>query len=278
VIVVRVTRRQALVRTNDGEVIEGILKTKFLDTVVGDLVTLNEERVIIARSERRNLLRRSLDEKQKNLVANLDLLLVITAPPPLLNTKVIDRMLTGARAEGIQTALVFNKSDLGKFDTKGYEHEKIFEISAKFEKGLSELFEFISPYHHVALCGVSGVGKSTILKKLVPSAQAKINEVSEKTGQGRQTTSEAIGYTRNESQLITDLPGVQSFGLSHLTPDLLRESFPEFSGIQCKFRDCSHRAEPGCSVKSAVDEGKIARFRYDSYLEILTELEQSLPY
>lgn len=277
-IVIRASRRNTLVRNKSGELLECTLKTKFLDTVVGDQVTLNEENVVIDRAKRKNLLRRSFEERQKNLVANLDLLLVITAPPPLFNTKVIDRMLVGAQAENIKTALVFNKSDLSDCITNGYEHEEKFEISAKFEKNLDRLFDFIKPFSHVALCGVSGVGKSTLLKKLIPSAQAKTSEVSERTGQGKQTTSEAVGYLRGESQLITDLPGVQAFGLTHLSPEQLRFAFPEFAQIQCRFRDCSHRAEPGCLVKEALESGSIARFRYDSYIEILSELEQSLPY
>lgn len=277
-IVVRASRRHILVNNKHGELIEGNLKTKFLDTVVGDLVTLNEEHVVIERAPRKNLLKRSIEEKQKNLVANLDLLLVITAPPPLFNTKVIDRMLVGARSEGIKTALIFNKIDLGIFKPKGYELEETFELSAKFEMGLESLIDFISPFSHIALCGVSGVGKSTLLKKLVPSASTRIGEISQKTGHGKQTTSEAIGYLRNDSQLITDLPGVQSFGLTHLSTEELRLSFPEFLTYQCRFRDCSHRDEPECQIKNALKEGSIAESRYYSYLEILTELEQSTPY
>ncbi len=277
-IVVRASRRNTLVRNKEGELLECTLRTKFLDTVVGDQVTVNEENVIVDRRERKNLLRRSFEERQKNLVANLDLLLVITAPPPLFNTKIIDRMLVGAHAENIKTALVFNKCDLNDCVTTGYEFETKFEVSAKFEKNLDVLFEFIQPFSHIALCGVSGVGKSTILKKLIPSAQAKTSEVSERTGQGKQTTSEAVGYMRGDSQLITDLPGVQAFGLTHISAEELRFAFPEFAQVKCKFRDCSHRAEPGCLIKDALESGSIARFRYDSYIEILSELEQSLPY
>jgi ribosome biogenesis GTPase len=133
-----------------------------------------------------------------------------------------------------------------------------------------------------ALCGVSGVGKSTILNRLVPDAQARTGAVSDRTGQGKQTTTQprAFLYGTGGDKAIIDFPGVQFFGLSHETPQAITKAFPEFLAAAhgCRYADCRHLQEPECAVRTAIEAGTIASWRYDSYRQILQEIEDAREY
>ncbi len=224
--------------------------------------------------------------------ANIDLLCVITAVGSTLNPVVIDRMLVAARVQTIPTILVINKADLGASDL-----EELFSIykkvgiqllacSAKFGEGLEQLeCRIQAPQVNVAaLCGVSGVGKSTILNRLVPDARTRTGELSVKTGQGKQTTSQPRGFLYEPAQstrkIIIDFPGVQFFGLSHVSVDAVEAAFDEFAQfkVRCRFLDCKHLQEPQCEVRDAVERGEIAPWRYESYLQILQEIDESREY
>ena len=128
------------------------------------------------------------------------------------------------------------------------------------------------------------MGKSSILNALVPGARTRIGEVSERTGQGKQTTTQPRGFlytSRTEAtKIIIDLPGVQFFGLSHLTQLDVGQAFQEIAQAAsgCKFRDCAHVKERSCAVRDAVASGAIARWRYQSYLQILEEIEEAKEY
>jgi ribosome biogenesis GTPase len=222
--------------------------------------------------------------------ANIDLLCVITGVGQVLNPTVIDRMLVAARVQQIPSLLVINKSDLGVEDlgaiTDVYQEigvEMIF-CSAKFNKNFEEVERRIAaPSVRVsALCGVSGVGKSTILNRLVPGAKAKTGEVSERTGQGKQTTTQPRGflYGPSNEKVIIDFPGVQFFGLSHVTPEEVAAAFPEFVALAagCRFANCRHLQEPDCAVREALEADRVAPWRYDSYLQILKEIEEARKY
>jgi ribosome biogenesis GTPase len=163
--------------------------------------------------------------------------------------------------------------------------------SAKSGDGIDEIRALIEdPYVSVAaLCGVSGVGKSTILNRLIPSAKTRTGEVSERTGQGRQTTSQPRGFVYPSSKdsdplsppkIVIDLPGVQFFGLAHLDERDVIDAFSEIKeiGLDCRFRDCAHIKERSCAVRAAVESGAIARWRYQSYLQILEEIKEAKEY
>jgi ribosome biogenesis GTPase len=136
----------------------------------------------------------------------------------------------------------------------------------------------------MALCGVSGVGKSSILNALIPGTRTRTGEVSEKTGQGKQTTSQPRGFlfagTAADHKVVIDLPGVQFFGLAHLTSQDVSVAFQEIVNAAqgCRFRDCRHIKEKECAVRDAVEQGTIAAWRYHSYLQILDEIEEAKEY
>lgn len=293
--VVEVSRRFVKIVAPSRSIITGIVSSKNLEVVVGD-VALFEERdgdifvTEVASSERG--LYRSVHGKLKKMGSNIDRLMVITASGPTFNPVVIDRMLVAARARAIPATLVINKIDLGLSDLEEmiavYRRIGIPVLlcSAKKGQGMAELRAIIDApeVEIVSLCGVSGVGKSTILNALVPGAKTKTGDVSAKTGQGKQTTTQPRGhlYTGSEglAKVIVDLPGVQFFGLSHLSDEEARLAFQEMSEVAeaCRFGDCKHVQEPECAVKVAVARGEIASWRYESYLQILNEIAEVKQY
>jgi ribosome biogenesis GTPase len=224
--------------------------------------------------------------------ANIDRLFVITSIDANLNPSAIDRMLLAGKVQGIPTTLVANKSDLGVsvadpfFAVYRNIGIDVLTCSAKADHGLDSLRDILArpDMRVVALCGVSGVGKSTILNRLVPGAKARTGEVSERTGQGRQTTSQPRGflYTADETKprIVIDFPGVQFFGLSHVPPTAIADGFDEFHERKdaCRFVNCRHLKEPDCAVVAAVELGEIAPWRYSSYLGILDEIEEARKY
>ena len=292
--VVSVSRRYVTLRLNDGSEHRGISSFQSLETVVGDRVTYSENegsyfvKEILPRS---NFLRRTYGKATKRIGSNLDRLFVVTAVAPLFNTIFIDRVLTAAFYEDIECTILLNKTDLGVDDTEAliqiYENLNIdvVRLSAKTGDGLDPLREILTDNELkiVSLCGVSGVGKSTILNALLPEVNLRTNEVSHKTGQGRQTTTQSFAYPykrEGDELLIVDLPGVQNFGISHLDKVDVALAMPDLKEASsgCEYHDCLHIAEPVCGVKSALDEGLMAESRYLSYLDMLDEIESMKEY
>lgn len=296
--VLRATRRYLFLldAQAQGNIIKGIMASKALEATIGDVVQYtenNDKKPLITQiQKRKNLLYRSFGSTKKRIAANLDHLYIVTAPIPLFNTIFIDRILAAAHHESINCSIIVNKVDLGLSETETAIdcYRKlgipIISCSAKTDHDLTALKEKLEDANlkTVALAGISGVGKSSILKKLLPGVEIATAKVSAKTGQGRQTTSASFAYQyrrNNAEQLfIIDLPGVQNFGISHLDRmDILR-SFSEFTehSAKCEYYDCFHLEEPECGVKDALSKGLIAESRYASYLDMLAELEQNRRY
>jgi ribosome biogenesis GTPase len=293
--VLEVSRRFVTVLGADGSITIGTASSKNADVVVGDLVTCEDrdgELFIIDVAPAKRSLYRTFHGTLKRMGANIDALCVITAAGPTWNPVAIDRMLAAGRVQSIPTTLVVNKIDLGvgeiseMIDTYASVGVSVIQCSAKRGDGIDAVRAIVesSGVQIAALCGVSGVGKSSILNALIPGARTRTGEVSERTGQGRQTTTQPRGFLYATSggapSVVIDLPGVQFFGLSHLTPHDVASAFQEIrhAALGCKFRDCAHVKERSCAVRDAVESGDIARWRYQSYLQILEEIAEAREY
>lgn len=289
-----VSRRHVSLLTMEG-ILSGTIASRALDVVTGDRVVYEKRDGKVFVTDvvpSTRTLSRSYRGALKRMGANIDLLLVITAVGPTLNPATIDRMLIAARVQNIPVVLVVNKWDLEKGESADFleVYRKIgitvVPCSAKFGQDFADVQSLIHApdVSVVALCGVSGVGKSTILNRLVPGAAARTGEVSERTGQGRQTTSKPRGFLYSDfdscRRIIVDFPGVGFFGLSHLEKDKVVAAFDEFVeyGQRCRFLNCRHLQEPSCAVREAIENGDIASWRYHSYLQILDEIEEAREY
>jgi len=299
--VITTTRRSAHVLTErDCIPLRSAISNQVQGVCVGDIVELSPNNnpnvaedghsaTSILRSiyPRKNCLFRSFGTRRKNICANVDLALIITAPGILGNTIFIDRILCACTLEQIPAVLIINKSDIDDPDElfEIYQSLDILLIisSAHTGEGMDQIRSLllVPTLNTVVLCGISGVGKSSIVNNLMPEIGRKIQAVSRKTGQGQQTTSQAEGFlmSRNSSNslLVVDTPGVQNFGLAHLTEEECRHGFTDIVDLsdKCEFRDCKHIEEVKCGVLDGLSSGIFPISRYESYLNILQEVEQS---
>jgi ribosome biogenesis GTPase len=293
--VLEVSRRFVTLLTADGSTVTGTLSSKSLDFVAGDIVSFasKDGEIFVTQGQpAQRSLYRTFHGSLKRMGANIDLLCVITAGGPTWNPVAIDRMLAAGTVQNIPTVLIVNKIDLGvgeiqsMIDVYSQVGVHVMQCSAKRGDGIAELRAMLQrdSVQVMALCGVSGVGKSSILNALIPGTRTRTGEVSEKTGQGKQTTSQPKGFlfagAAASHKVVIDLPGVQFFGLAHLTSQDVSVAFQEIVNTAqgCRFRDCRHIKEKECAVREAVEQGTIAPWRYHSYLQILDEIEEAKEY
>lgn len=293
--VIQTTRRYVDIVTFAGEEKRVIVASKFSHVTVGDTVqvdTAKDDWIIIGVDEPRNELLRSYQGNNKRVVANLDHLFIMAAPLPLFNYSFIDRVITVATLQEIPFSIVINKSDVDMQESRslidvyqnlGY---PLIFTAALLDQGLAPIQELCRTFSFklVAVTGVSGVGKSTLVNKIIPDASRNTQQVSQKTGQGKQTTSTARAFRLKREQngdlLVVDLPGIQFFGIDHLEASNVQYGFPELLKFRssCQYRDCRHIDEPGCAVLQALHHGAVAETRYGAYRGMLREIEQAKRY
>ena len=216
-------------------------------------------------------------------VANMDALVVFAANVnPVTEPFLIDRVAAIAGDQGVQVILCVNKCDLDPaldlveiYRKAGF---TVIRTSAETGEGVEELRELIEG-KLTAFTGNSGVGKSSILNRLAPELNLATGEVSEKLGRGRHTTRHVELYCLGEGTYVADTPGFSSFDTDQMEVILkenLQYSFPDFGPYvgKCRFDDCSHRKEPDCAVRMAVEAGDIGKSRYDSYLKLYESYSQ----
>ena len=216
-------------------------------------------------------------------VANVDALVVFAANVnPVTEPFLIDRVAAIAGDQEVQVILCVNKCDLDPatdlvriYQNAGF---SVIRASAETGEGVEELRQLLQG-KLTAFTGNTGVGKSSMLNRLCPELQLATGEVSEKLGRGRHTTRHVELFRLAEDTYVADTPGFASFDTEQMDVILkenLQYAFSDFAPFmgQCQFHDCSHRAEPGCRIRQAVEDGEIERSRYDSYLRLYEKSSQ----
>lgn len=216
-------------------------------------------------------------------VANVDALVVFAANVnPVTEPYLIDRVAAIAGDQEVQVILCVNKCDLDPATdlVKIYTHAgfPVIRASAETGEGVEQLRALLEG-KLTAFTGNTGVGKSSMLNRLCPELQLATGEVSEKLGRGRHTTRHVELYRLSENTYVADTPGFSSFDTDQmdvLLKENLQYAFADFAPYlgECQFHDCSHRSEPGCKVRQAVEAGEIEKTRYDSYLRLYEKSSQ----
>lgn len=301
-LVIKNTGSWYTVKTVEGSVVECKIKGNFRlkgirstnPVAVGDHVEieLNSQNTafITAIGDRKNyIIRKSQNlSKQSHIIAaNVDqAFLVVTVERPQTSTTFIDRFLATAEAYSVPVVLVFNKTDLlddglmryqrmmtDLYETVGY---KCVAVSAETGEGMDVLMEMLRD-RITLLSGHSGVGKSTMINRLLPGVNLRTAEISDAHNTGMHTTTFSEMLPLPGGGYIIDTPGIKGFGTFNMEPEELTSYFKEIFRFSkdCRFSNCTHTHEPGCAVLKAVEEHYIAASRYQSYLSMLEDKDEN---
>ena len=316
-LVIKNTGSWYTVLTDDGQLLDCKVKGNFRikgirstnPVAVGDRVVVGDGNWITEIADRKNyIIRKSINlSKQSHiLAANVDqAMLVITVARPETSTTFIDRFLASAEAYRVPVILIFNKSDILNDDERRYQQMviQLYEtigyechaISAQTGDGVETLRPLLDG-KITLLSGNSGVGKSTLINRLVPHANLRTADISDAHQTGMHTTtfsemiplgdhssfsdqgqSVALRSLTPHSSFLIDTPGIKGFGTFDMEPEELTSYFKEIFHFskECRFSNCTHTHEPGCAVRKALDEHYIAESRYQSYLSMLNDKDEN---
>ncbi len=265
--------------------LKGIRSTN--PVVVGDRVMcVTDEQgnhLIVAIEPRRNyVIRRAsnLSKESHIIAANIDrALLMVTLRQPETALEFVDRFLVTCEAYKIPVVILLSKADLQDagaieafrtiYEPIGY---RVVTVSTTTDEGIETVRELLAGATTL-LSGNSGVGKSTLVQRIDPSLDIRTGEISDSHHKGRHTTTFSTMYPLGDGGYLIDTPGIKGFGLIDIDEAELWHYFPEMMayGRDCRFYNCTHTHEPGCAVVAAIEEGKIAFQRYESYLKMLDD-------
>jgi len=275
-VITRYGQRQ-LVEDENGKVFQSVSRQNIGFSVAGDRVlfqkTKHDDAIVTAIFPRDSKLKR----QDKLIAANIDQLWLVVAIEPHYEFELIDRYLIMAENSKLPIGIIVNKIELSENEAyRDFQHYQslgydVHFISVKKHTNLDFLKEQLVNKSHIFL-GQSGVGKSSLINSLIPDLELRVNEISSKSKLGKHTTTNTTIYHIPSGGDLIDSPGVREFQLENLTEVEIINGFREFKALsgECRFRDCKHINEPNCAVKNALENGKVNKNRYRSYLNILT--------
>ena len=285
------------VESADGETHRCNIRRTIRSLVTGDRVVwrpgkaaaegVNVKGIVEAVHERTSVLTRpDFYDGVKPIAANINQIVIVSAILPELSLNIIDRYLVACETLDVEPIIVLNKIDL--LDAKGLDFVntqmdiyrnigfRVLMVSSYTQDGLKPLEEALTDRISI-FAGQSGVGKSSLLNSLLGlPVEIVVNDVSDNSGLGQHTTTASRLYHFPHGGDVIDSPGVREFGLWHLEPEQVTHGFIDFHDYlgHCKYRDCKHDTDPGCAIREAVEQGKIAVSRFENYHRILESMSQ----